>query len=116
MAGQSFMEGNEAVAWGAMAAGCRFFAGDPITPANSILSKMLELLPPSSGICLQGEDEIFPADPDVAIRALRNHGLVIGKPPINQLRGEHHAALDQSDMVLADGQLHLVIRITEHPG
>ena len=54
----SFLEGNEAVAWGAITAGCRFFAGYPITPATSIFTKMLELLPPRGGTCLQGEDEI----------------------------------------------------------
>jgi 2-oxoglutarate ferredoxin oxidoreductase subunit alpha len=52
------MEGNEAVARGAVAAGCRFFAGYPITPATSILNHMLSLLPPQGGTCLQGEDEI----------------------------------------------------------
>ena len=54
----SLMEGNEAIAWGALKAGCRFFAGYPITPATTILNTMLKLLPPSGGICLQGEDEI----------------------------------------------------------
>lgn len=54
----SFMEGNEAVAWGAVAAGCRFFAGYPITPATTIYNAMLALLPPRGGVCLQGEDEI----------------------------------------------------------
>ncbi len=53
-----FMEGNEAVAWGAKAAGCRFFAGYPITPATTIYNTMLEILPPGGGICMQGEDEI----------------------------------------------------------
>jgi 2-oxoglutarate ferredoxin oxidoreductase subunit alpha len=54
----NLLEGNEAVAWGAHHAGCRFFAGYPITPASSILSTMLELLPPSGGVVVQGEDEI----------------------------------------------------------
>ncbi len=54
----SFMEGNEAIARGAMAAGCRFFAGYPITPATTILNTMLQLLPPEGGMCIQGEDEI----------------------------------------------------------
>ncbi len=53
-----FMEGNEAIGWGAMAAGCNFFAGYPITPATTIYDTMLRLLPPVGGICLQGEDEI----------------------------------------------------------
>jgi len=52
------MEGNEAIAWGAVASECRFFAGYPITPATTIFNAMLKLLPPLGGICLQGEDEI----------------------------------------------------------
>ena len=54
----SFMEGNEAVARGAMAAGCNFFAGYPITPATTIFNNMLKMLPPRGGVCIQGEDEI----------------------------------------------------------
>ncbi len=53
-----FLEGNEAVALGAMRAGCRFFAGYPITPATTIYNAMLKLLPAAGGVCLQGEDEI----------------------------------------------------------
>ncbi len=53
-----FMEGNEAIAWGAKVAGCRFFAGYPITPATTIYNAMLAYLPPEGGVCLQGEDEI----------------------------------------------------------
>jgi len=54
----SFMEGNEALARGAIAAGCNFFAGYPITPATTIFNNMLTMLPPRDGICIQGEDEI----------------------------------------------------------
>jgi 2-oxoglutarate/2-oxoacid ferredoxin oxidoreductase subunit alpha len=54
----SFIEGNEAVALGAIAAGCRFFAGYPITPATTVYNAMLKYLPPEGGVCLQGEDEI----------------------------------------------------------
>ncbi len=54
----SLLEGNEAIARGAVAAGCRFFAGYPITPATTIYHSMLNLLPPIGGICMQGEDEI----------------------------------------------------------
>ena len=56
--GLRFIEGNEAVALGAIAAGCRFFAGYPITPATTIYNAMLKYLPPQGGVCLQGEDEI----------------------------------------------------------
>jgi 2-oxoglutarate ferredoxin oxidoreductase subunit alpha len=54
----TLMEGNEAIARGAVAAGCRFFAGYPITPATTILNHMLAMLPPLGGVCIQGEDEI----------------------------------------------------------
>ncbi len=54
----SFLDGNEAIARGAVAAGCRFFAGYPITPATTIFNNMLQMLPPVGGICMQGEDEI----------------------------------------------------------
>lgn len=54
----SFIDGNEAIARGAIAAGCNFFAGYPITPATSIYQQMLQLLPPLGKVCMQGEDEI----------------------------------------------------------
>lgn len=56
--GLLFIDGNQAVAMGAIYAGCRFFAAYPITPASSLFSAMLERLPASGGVVLQGEDEI----------------------------------------------------------
>lgn len=53
-----FLDGNEAVAWSAIRAGCSFFAGYPITPATGIYDQMLKLLPAAGGVCIQGEDEI----------------------------------------------------------
>ncbi len=52
------LQGNEAVVEGALAAGCRFFAGYPITPATEIAEMMAERLPPLNGVFLQMEDEI----------------------------------------------------------
>ncbi|QTA90879.1 pyruvate flavodoxin/ferredoxin oxidoreductase [Desulfonema magnum] len=54
----SLLEGNEAMAWGAYHAGCRFFAGYPISPATTIFNTMLRILPPCGGTVLQAEDEI----------------------------------------------------------
>jgi 2-oxoglutarate ferredoxin oxidoreductase subunit alpha len=56
--GLEFIEGNEAIARAAIKAGCRFFAGYPITPASTILQYMLELLPEVGGVAMQAEDEI----------------------------------------------------------
>jgi 2-oxoglutarate ferredoxin oxidoreductase subunit alpha len=52
------MSGNRAVVAGALAAGCRFFAGYPITPASDILEEMARRLPDVGGATLQTEDEI----------------------------------------------------------
>ncbi len=56
--GLLFIDGNQAVAMGALYAGCRFFAAYPITPATTLFAAMLERLPAAGGIVLQGEDEI----------------------------------------------------------
>lgn len=53
-----FMQGNEACVEAAIAAGVRFFAGYPITPANEIANLMAERLPRVGGIFIQMEDEI----------------------------------------------------------
>jgi len=52
------MAGNEASAVGAVEAGCRFFAGYPITPSSEILHYLGEWLPRVGGTCLQTEDEL----------------------------------------------------------
>jgi 2-oxoglutarate ferredoxin oxidoreductase subunit alpha len=52
------ISGNQAIVLGAIAAGCRFYAGYPITPAGDILEGMANLLPTFGGKFFQGEDEI----------------------------------------------------------
>jgi 2-oxoglutarate ferredoxin oxidoreductase subunit alpha len=52
------LQGNEAVVEGALAAGCRFFAGYPITPATEISEVMSYRLPALGGTFIQMEDEI----------------------------------------------------------
>lgn len=52
------MQGNEACAQGAIYAGCRFFAGYPITPSTEIAEGLARLLPRYGGRFIQMEDEI----------------------------------------------------------
>ncbi|HTS01400.1 MAG TPA: 2-oxoacid:acceptor oxidoreductase subunit alpha [Thermoanaerobaculia bacterium] len=52
------MSGNEAAALGALHAGCRFFAGYPITPSTEILQFAEEWLPKMGGTVVQTEDEL----------------------------------------------------------
>lgn len=58
MTGKYFMNGDEACAEGALAAGCRFFAGYPITPQSEIAERMSERMPEVGGRFIQMEDEL----------------------------------------------------------
>jgi 2-oxoglutarate/2-oxoacid ferredoxin oxidoreductase subunit alpha len=58
LTGKYFMMGNIACAEGALAAGCEFAAGYPITPATEIANRLAERLPQVGGVFLQMEDEI----------------------------------------------------------
>ncbi|TAL68136.1 MAG: 2-oxoacid:acceptor oxidoreductase subunit alpha [Bacteroidetes bacterium] len=53
-----FIQGDEAAAYGALYAGCNFFAGYPITPASEVAELMARELPKSGGYYIQMEDEI----------------------------------------------------------
>jgi 2-oxoglutarate/2-oxoacid ferredoxin oxidoreductase subunit alpha len=53
-----FMIGNDAIALGAVAAGCRFMAAYPITPASEIMEYLIKKLPALGGTVIQTEDEI----------------------------------------------------------
>lgn len=52
------LQGNQACARAAIAAGCRFYAGYPITPSSEIAEAMAALLPPLGGVFVQMEDEM----------------------------------------------------------
>ena len=58
LTGEHFMLGDHACAEGAILAGCRFFAGYPITPATEIAERMSVRLPQISGNYVQMEDEL----------------------------------------------------------
>lgn len=54
----AFWQGNQALAQGALAAGCTFFAGYPITPSTDVMEEMAKELPLRGGKFIQMEDEI----------------------------------------------------------
>ncbi|MBP3835686.1 MAG: 2-oxoacid:acceptor oxidoreductase subunit alpha, partial [Pyramidobacter sp.] len=58
MAEIKFWQGNEAIAFGALAAGCRFYAGYPITPSTEVMETMAVELPKVGGVFQQMEDEL----------------------------------------------------------
>jgi len=55
---KDFLMGNEAIARAAVLAGCRFYAGYPITPATEVFEEISRILPPLGGVVLQMEDEL----------------------------------------------------------
>src|SRR5437588_6242981 len=52
------MEGSEALARAAIVAGCRFFAGYPMTPFTEVLEHFARLLPDAGGACINAESEL----------------------------------------------------------
>lgn len=56
--GRRLMEGSEAIAEAAVVAGCRFFAGYPMTPFTEVLEHMATKLPPVGGVCINAESEL----------------------------------------------------------
>jgi 2-oxoglutarate ferredoxin oxidoreductase subunit alpha len=58
LTGQHFMHGDHACAEGAIAAGCRFFGGYPITPSTEIAERLARRMPEVGGVFIQMEDEL----------------------------------------------------------
>ena len=58
LSGAHFLDGDHAIAEGALAAGCRFFAGYPITPSTETAERFAERCPSAGGLFIQMEDEI----------------------------------------------------------
>ena len=55
---RKFLQGNDAVALGALYAGCKFFAGYPITPSTEVAERLAAWLPSHVGRFIQMEDVI----------------------------------------------------------
>ena len=55
---KALLEGSEAIAEAMVLAGCRFFAGYPMTPFTEVLEHMATKLPPVGGVCMNAESEL----------------------------------------------------------
>jgi len=58
MSAAQLIQGNEACVKGALAAGCSFYGGYPITPSSEIAEHMVRAMPEVGGVFIQMEDEI----------------------------------------------------------
>jgi len=100
------MQGNEAVAWGALAAGCKFYAGYPITPSTEIAELLARELPKIGGKFIQMEDEIasLAACIGASVGGLKSMTATSG--PGFSLMQEHigYAAMTEVPCVVVDVQ------------
>ncbi len=101
-----FLDGATAVVRGALAAGCDFFAGYPITPATPILLQMMREMPKTGGIAVQGEDEIASIGMCIAAAASGRLPLTATSGPGLSLYSENLglAIMAQTPLVIVDVQ------------
>jgi 2-oxoglutarate ferredoxin oxidoreductase subunit alpha len=105
-AGLHFVDGGIACAEGAIFAGCRFFAGYPITPATSIVEWMAERLPQKKGYYLQMEDEIASMAAIIGASWAGGKAMTATSGPGFSLMQENlgYAYLTETPVVVVDAQ------------
>jgi 2-oxoglutarate ferredoxin oxidoreductase subunit alpha len=101
-----FIQGNEAVGWGALAAGCRFYAGYPITPSTEIAEMLSRELPKVGGKFIQMEDEIASLAACIGASAGGLKSMTATSGPGFSLMQEHigYAAMTEIPVVIVDVQ------------
>jgi 2-oxoglutarate/2-oxoacid ferredoxin oxidoreductase subunit alpha len=85
---KKFMKGNEAIAEAAVRAGCRFFAGYPITPQSEIPEYLAKRLPEVGGVFVQGESEIASINMVIGAAAAGVRALTSSSSPGISLKTE----------------------------
>jgi 2-oxoglutarate ferredoxin oxidoreductase subunit alpha len=106
MSEQFFIQGNEACARGAIKAGCRFFAGYPITPSTEIAEDMALFLPKEGGAFIQMEDEIGALGAVIGGVWGGMKGMTATSGPGFSLMQEHigYAAMTETPLVIVNVQ------------
>jgi len=98
------LQGNQACARAAVAAGCRFYAGYPITPSSEIAETMAGLLPPLGGVFVQMEDEIASMGAILGASLAGRKAMTASSGPGFSLMQEHigYAAYTEIPCVIVD--------------
>jgi 2-oxoglutarate ferredoxin oxidoreductase subunit alpha len=101
-----FMIGNDAIAMGAMAGGCRFMAAYPITPASEIMEYLIKKLPALGGAVIQTEDEIAAATMVIGANYAGVRAMTASAGPGLSLKAEAIglAGITETPMVIVDTQ------------
>jgi 2-oxoglutarate/2-oxoacid ferredoxin oxidoreductase subunit alpha len=106
LTGAHFIDGDHACSEGAIAAGCRFVAGYPITPSTEVVERIAERFPFVGGVFIQMEDEIASS---IAIQGAVWAGkkaMTVTSGPGFSLMMEHigYAAMTETPCVIVDVQ------------
>lgn len=104
MTEERLLQGNQACALGAIAAGCRFFAGYPITPASEIAEEMARTLPSKAGVFIQMEDEIAALAAVIGASVAGSKAMTATSGPGFSLMQEHigYAAMIEAPCVIVN--------------
>ncbi len=104
MSAPELVQGNEACARGALAAGCRFYGGYPITPSSEIAEHMVRLLPEAGGVFVQMEDEIASLAAVIGASLAGSKAMTATSGPGFSLMQEHigFAAMAEVPCVVVD--------------
>ena len=103
---QRLVQGNEACAHGALYAGCRFYAGYPITPSSEILEIMAVEMPRRGGVFLQMEDELASISAVIGASWAGAKAMTATSGPGFSLmqEGIGYAAITETPCVIVDSQ------------
>ena len=106
LTGVRFLQGNIACAEGAIAAGCRFFAGYPITPSTEVAEWLAKRMPEVGGVFIQMEDEIASVSAIVGARWAGRKAMTATSGPGFSLMMETvgYAAMTETPIVIVDVQ------------
>ncbi len=101
-----FVTGNEATAFGFLAAGGRFYAGYPITPATEIMDWLGENLPQFEGVMVQAEDELSAINMAIGASLTGARAMTGSSSPGIALMGESisHCGSAEIPMVIVNSQ------------
>ncbi|MBI4862507.1 MAG: 2-oxoacid:acceptor oxidoreductase subunit alpha [Candidatus Riflebacteria bacterium] len=106
LTGRHYLDGNHACCEGALAAGCRFAAGYPITPSTEIVERMAKRFPGVGGLFIQMEDEIAASICLQGAVWAGKKALTVTSGPGLSLMMEHvgYAAITETPCVFVDVQ------------
>lgn len=98
------VQGNEACAKGALAAGCTFYGGYPITPSSEIAEHMVRRMPEAGGVFIQMEDEIASLASVIGASLGGSKAMTATSGPGFSLMQEHigYAAMAEVPCVIVD--------------